>query len=145
MADFTGQPDQPPLEKIKAKCEQFTEEDPYPVGCSVGIEEVHRVMGLIHKWANEAEAENTRLRAVHESELGVCEQHCEVVTGLRAENTALKAAATGDAWRLLDIANEEIVNLKDEIEERDKEQPRKPGGWSSVDAAKCEITVLRDE
>ena len=39
---------------------------------------------------------------------------------LRAENTALRAAAKGDAWRLLDIANREIVNLKDEIEERDR-------------------------
>lgn len=38
------------------------------------------------------EAENERLRECHESELGVCQQHCDVVLHLEAENERLRWA-----------------------------------------------------
>ena len=39
------------------------------------------------------EAENKQLRACHEAELGVCQQHCDIALALEAENKRLRTAA----------------------------------------------------
>jgi len=49
-ASFTGKPDQPPLEIIRAKCEQY-----WNVSVSLCPEEIHGVLSFIHRHTHEAE------------------------------------------------------------------------------------------
>jgi hypothetical protein len=92
-----------PVEWPCAECEygekfqeKGTREKPKPLSVQLAERDQHIA---------ELEAENAQLRACHESELGVCEQHCDMVHRLTAEIAEKKA----ENKRLL----EHITNLCD--------------------------------
>ena len=66
----------------------------------------------------ELEAERDRLRAVHEAELGVCEQHCDVVADLEARLAA--------AERRVDrSAGETAIEILSKVQaERERDEAR---------------------
>ena len=51
------------------------------------------------------QAENKELRACHESELGVCQQHCDIVKNLEAEKEKFKKLLGQKGSEIRDLNN----------------------------------------